>query len=151
MSQASEFTKRLRGSVRPLLQNPDFDFDGSRTFRRVTENSILQIVNFQIGLRSLQGRFTVNLAVCHLDSAGVGIEPMRLKESDCAMDARQRLGFLIPARFSTFSKLPGIGLIFRPRDKWWRVEDEVAFALVCDAIRDYGLPWLEGRGRELLL
>jgi hypothetical protein len=141
---ASTFAASLRTLVVPALTDAGFAFDGSRTFRRLPAGtSCAQIVNFQLGERFLEGRFTVNLAVYDPEAATVRLEPTEAFEHHCAARHRQRLGLLLPRRLGTLARLPMIGLLFRPRDTWWRASDPGAIEKARDAIVAHGLAWLE--------
>jgi hypothetical protein len=72
MSEASTtFDQELRAVVLARLRDHGFAFDGSRTFRRALGGgAIAHVVNFQLGQRSLQGRFAVNLGVYVEGDAG---------------------------------------------------------------------------------
>lgn len=105
------------------------------------------IVNFQLGQRSLAGKFTVNLGVfAEADSPGINVA--RANEHDCRFDRRLRLGELVPHRFSRLAGLPYVGSLFGPRDRWWSFPDDgvhthAAMSVVVDQIVAHGLHWLD--------
>jgi hypothetical protein len=137
------FSEHLRHVVVPALQNVGFVFDGSRTFRRLIAGTpYVQIINFQLGERFMEGKFTVNLAVYSPDDAAVQVEAERVFEYHCATRRRQRLGLLIPSRLGALVRLPVLGLFF-PRDKWWQAGNPRNLQKASDAIFAYGLAWLE--------
>lgn len=141
---ARDFTHRLRTLVAPALTAAGFVFDGSRTFRRLTAGGTrAQIVNFQMGVRSMAGRFTVNLAVYDPDDAPFAAPPAEAIESQCSHRRRMRLGVLIPGPLAAFARLPVIGVVFRPRDRWWRVDDGQGIEVARDATLTVGIAWLE--------
>jgi uncharacterized protein DUF4304 len=143
---ASAFSKSLRTLVVPALTGAGFAFDGSRTFRRFpAATPCAQIVNFQLGERFLEGKFTVNLGLYDPDEAAVRLEPAKAFEHHCAARHRQRLGFLLPRRPGALARVPIVGLLFRPRDAWWPAGDPTAIETARDAILAYGLPWLESQ------
>lgn len=130
-----------------------FHFDGHRTFRRAVGRGVIQIINLQLGERSLQGMFTVNLAVyvpgesAQRTTSGLCL-PEKIMEFHCVPDRRRRLGTLVPRRLEALQTLPLIGLFFVRRDMWWRCSrhDITATSLssVLDALEKYGLDWLDG-------
>ena len=91
----------------------------------------------------MAGKFTVNLAVYDPEDAFAQVESEKALEYHCSAHLRQRLGVLIPSPLSVFARLPAIGFLFLPRDKWWRVGLPGAFEQAADAVRSYGLPWLD--------
>jgi hypothetical protein len=74
--RSKTFDKSLRKIAVPKLIELGFKFDGSRTLRRVRNgDSIVEIVNFQLGLRSQEGKFTANLGVyTQGDAEGISVE-----------------------------------------------------------------------------
>lgn len=136
----------LRQAVAPALAAHGFRFDGSRTFRRLSdEGRVAEIVNFQLGQRSLAGRFTVNLGVFVLgDAAGVGAG--QANEYHCAPARRARLGLIEPPRFPRLAGLPYLGALFAPKDRWWPIAAEparapAAVAEALERILGHGLAW----------
>jgi uncharacterized protein DUF4304 len=96
---ARAFSENLRKLVVPALTEAGFAFDGSRTFRRLPSGSpCVQIINFQLGQRFMEGRFTVNLAVYNPEDATAQMQPKLACEHHCSARLRQRLGVLIPGR-----------------------------------------------------
>ena len=58
------FAECLNEIVSPRLIDMGFEFDKSRTYRRfVNDQTAVEIINFQLGQRRLEGKFTVNLGV----------------------------------------------------------------------------------------
>jgi Domain of unknown function (DUF4304) len=141
---AASFSQQLRQLVVPAFADAGFVFDGSRTFRRFPQGTpCAQIVNFQLGERFMEGKFTVNLAVYDPDDASARVEPKKAFEYHCSARLRQRLGVLLPTPLGTFARLPVFGFLFLPRDKWWRADAPKAMDEARDAIFAYGLAWLE--------
>ncbi|WP_354549945.1 DUF4304 domain-containing protein [Rhodanobacter soli] len=140
------FDRALREIAVPALSAHGFKFDGSRTFRRLSQDrSVSELVNFQLGQRSMSGKFTVNLGV-YADGDSPGISADQAKEHDCAPARRTRLGPLIPTRFPALAKLPYIGFLFGPGDKWWSCSDDatqmgLVMPVVVNKIIQCGLPW----------
>lgn len=147
-------TRTFGGSLRevaaPVLRAEGFAFDRSRTFRRIdAQHGFVDIINFQLGQRSLAGKFTVNLGVFGRgDADGISLE--KALPYHCPYGANTRLGLLIPAGIPVLRRLPAVGFLLGPRDRWWRCTDDEAFTRrqvrkVTDVIVTRGLPWLEGR------
>lgn len=143
-SHARSFSEHLRSVVGPALAEAGFAFDGRRTFRRLPKGTpCVQIINFQLGERFMEGKFTVNLAVYDPAEASAQVAPSEAFEYHCAARLRQRVGFLIPSPLRVFAPLPAIGVLFRPRDKWWRAGLPGDVEKATEAVVSYGLPWLE--------
>ena len=88
---AGSFSEHLRKLVVPAFTEAGFAFDGSRTFRRFPKGTTCaQIVNFQLGERFMEGKFTVNLAVYNPDDAVAQLEPQKAFEYHCSVRLRQR-------------------------------------------------------------
>lgn len=150
-ARGSAFDKALREIAVPALSAHGFKFDGSRTFRRFSEDGhTCQIINFQLGQRSMAGKFTVNLGV-FADGDSLDVRVDRANEYDCRFECRTRIGMLIPLRFPKLAKLPFIGFLFGIQDKWWSFTEApsrtgAAVTVAVDAISAYGLGWLNARG-----
>ena len=129
-----------------------FGFDGSRTFRRHLEGgAITQIVNVQLGQRSMHGKFTVNLGVYvpgEVSANPAGLTGRKALEYHCAFQRRERLGRLVPAPFPALQRLPLLGMFFGPKDIWWTFSAEPArtersLRRVLALLMERGLPWLD--------
>lgn len=151
-SASSAFTKSLRATVAPVLREKGFSYDGRRTFRRLRHGeAIAQIINFQLGQRSLEGKFTVNLGVyVPEDFTPTRLEPTAEKahEYSCSLQRRCRLGVLVPGRLSVLSGVPVLGALFAAQDKWWRFsgdqsETQRSLSLVVSLMEEYAYEWLE--------
>jgi hypothetical protein len=62
-----------------------------------------------------------------------------------------RIGHLIPIKLPVLAKLPYIGFLFGPRDKWWPCSGDPAqlgatLSAVVDKFVLYGLPWQKASG-----
>ncbi|MGZ4971941.1 MAG: DUF4304 domain-containing protein [Limisphaerales bacterium] len=143
-----------------------FSYDSpARTFRR-SSGGCTQIVNFQVGVRTMEGKFTVNLGVFHQDyhqktSAEVPAKPPR--ESDCLMEFRRRLSVLrytpVTAFFQSLIHNHDSFLkwwLVTPIDKWWAFtsdEPQVAKQLTCvrELLFTRGLEWLNQNSDVTLL
>lgn len=150
---ASEFViavDEVQRTLRPSLQAHGFNVRG-RTFNRVTDDGLVQVVNLQMGasdppgttyipgLRdNMHGLFTVNLGVYIPEVAelhGGGLAKAWVQDYHCAI--RSRLG-------------PASG---NPRDLWWHARNPArAVADIQPLLLAYGLPFLDRfRSRELVL
>jgi len=148
MSEASKsFDRALRALMVEPLHNHGFVFDGRRTFRRPgSDGTTMHIVNFQLGQRSHEGRFTINLGV-FVDGDEPGITPQEAMEFHCPWQRRERLGMLLPRRLHALERIPVLGMLFGPKDIWWHFSaklthtaTELSTALA--TLETYGLPWL---------
>jgi hypothetical protein len=139
---------RLQHAVGAELKKVGFTTRG-RTFNRITDDSLTQVVNFQMapsdppgtthiaGLReNLRGWFTVNLGV-YVPEVGLhsGESGRFVQDYHCCV--RQRLGAVAP----------------EPKDVWWRIAaDHATVADLCQRLADDGMPFLERFGsRERIL
>lgn len=105
----SRVLDRLQQALMPDLRALGFDGPG-RTLNRTTPDGLVQVVGFQIGLRSMAGQFTVNVGVfvpelARYTGATVGVP---VDDSSCGI--RARLGSLGP----------------EGADRWWPIRDEAA-------------------------
>lgn len=126
------FNESLRNLVQPALQRRGFAFDGRRRFSR-TEHGQTAIIEFQIGQRFMDGRFTINL-MCDEKFQRLGL----VRDTPWSR--------LIERLFGGFN--PWWKALFLPKDKWWRLgtsatstDKQVLAALHC--LETYGLRWLE--------
>ncbi|TXH65425.1 MAG: DUF4304 domain-containing protein [Lysobacteraceae bacterium] len=146
-TRVSVFDQALREIAVPALAARGFRFDGSRTFRRLAEHSrVSQIINFQLGQRSMAGKFTVNLGI-YVDGDSSGINPSRAQEHDCLFERRRRIGALIPLRFPGLAALPFVGFLFGTRDRWWSFSENPSrtassLSAAVEQITAHGLDWL---------
>ena len=145
-ARADNFLECLQRVVSPRLRSFGFVFDKSRTCRRFADDGAgVEIVNFQLGQRRLEGRFTVNLGVLNRARAD-GIDLRKAYPWHCSY--QNRLGCVRPPRCERLEYVPFLGMIFGRHDKWWRFSTESEFTSrqlneACDMIVDYGVPWLE--------
>ena len=154
-ARLKELEKSISTEVSPVLRQEGFVFDRRmRTFRRQV-GSCFQIINFQLGTRSMEGHFTVNLGIYHpVYREDPNSEcPEFPEESHCLI--RERLSLL---RDTTLTK------IFRhkfkqvdsflkwwlttPTDVWWKFSEAPgqtrnSMAAVLTLLQARGLPWLE--------
>lgn len=150
LSRAKIFDRVLRDIAVPELIDSGFHFDGSRTFRKINRNAaVAQIINFQLGQRSIAGKFTVNFGVFHEgDFSGVGFA--NACEYDCLWAKRTRIGQIIPSKLSPLQAIPFIGWLFGTPDRWWKFsEDEQLtrknIGQVLSYIKCYGIAWLDSK------
>lgn len=145
-ARADNFLECLQQVVSPRLQALGFVFDKSRTYRRFSEDGCkVEIVNFQLGQRRLEGRFTVNLGVLTRAQA----DGLDLKKAYPWQGSYQnRLGCVRPPRSERLKDAPFLGMFFGRHDKWWRFSAEREYRSrrldeACDMIVEHGVPWLE--------
>ena len=151
----------VRREVRPNLTAIGFKYDSaSRTFRR-SRGDCTQIINFQAGVRSHEGRFTVNLGAYHptyRENSGSSPPPERPKAYDCLLQERlsvfrdtliTRVGRHFISEPNTFIKW----WLVTPSDYWWRFSEDPA--VTDSAIRSVlkillprGLNWLDDNCNE---
>jgi hypothetical protein len=148
-ARASTFDRALREVAAPVLLAHGFEFDGSRTFRRLSGETC-QIINFQLGQRSMAGKFTVNLGFFS-DGDRPGVSAARANDYDCLTEHRARIGALIPVRFPRMAKLPYVGFLFGIPDKWWPFSSDssltyISVSTAVDKIVAHGLGWLKVSG-----
>ncbi len=148
-TRSDAFNKGLRNIVEPVLNDHGFKFDKSRTFRRVCHNEdFSEIINFQLGQRSTEGTFTVNLAV-FVDGDADNISVTKALEYHCKPSRRERLRSLMPNWTSVLAGKPILRRWFpATTDKWWKFSENEKFtqkqqAKVLQEIMTYGIPWLE--------
>ena len=149
----SEFVKAvdsIQRALRPTLKQHGFNVRG-RTFNRVTDDGLTQVINLQMGpsdppgttyvpglTQNLHGLFTVNLGV-HIPEVAEatigGAAKTWVQDYDCAI--RERLG---PASGST-------------QDVWWHARDtSEVLADVQPLLLTYGLAFLDRfRTRDMIL
>ncbi|PTS82663.1 hypothetical protein DBR00_16185 [Pseudomonas sp. HMWF032] len=150
-ARASAFDNALREIAVPALASHGFKFDGSRTFRRFSEGRrTCLIINFQLGQRSMAGKFTINLGV-FVEGDNPGISTSRANAYDCRFERRTRIGALIPLQFPKLASLPWIGFLFGGPDKWWVFSDDssdtdAVLSDAVDKITAHGLSWLNTIG-----
>ena len=145
-SRVRTFDRSLREVVRPVLHAQGFVFDQRRTFRRIhAQRRFAEMIHFQIGQRSLAGRFTVNLGMLAPEDMD-GIDPEKARPHDCPFENRVRIGFLLPASIPALSRLPLLGVLLAAKDRWWRFSEDETYTSrqltkVMDLVLTYGLPW----------
>jgi len=149
-ARSDTFDECLVKLVNPQLSGVGFKYDRSRTFRRLVNNdTAVEIINFQLGQRRLEGKFTVNLGVLSENEAREkGIELSKAFPYSCQF--QDRIGCVLPPKSERLKDIRYLGMIFGSHDKWWRFSADKEFTLrqlgdVCDKIINYGIPWLEAR------
>jgi len=159
---STERIKALNAAIRDSLRSPllekGFDYEASkRTFRRAA-GECTQIVNVQVGLRSLEGQFTVNLAVFHPEyRPSLDRVPLSRLPEDWDCWERARLGML---RDTLASRVLGFKFsddsnyflwrLTTAADKWWPFgADESENRHQLENLRGLlftrGLSWLEAK------
>lgn len=148
----------IRETLKPDLEAQGFKYEaGSRTFRKPV-GECTQVINVQVGVRSMEGRFTINLGVYHPShrSGADGVPPTKSpKESDCR--ERKRLGGLRDTFFSKFFR-GEVGddanflkwWLATPSDKWWSfTSDEQHNARQLSSLKELlmtrGTAWLNSK------
>ena len=146
-ARSDTFDACLSEIVSPRLIDIGFEFDKSRTYRRfVNDKTAVEIVNFQLGQRSLEGKFTVNLGVLLQDQAEAkGVELKKSYPYHC--QSQERIGCVLPPKSKLLKDVPYLGMIFGSHDKWWKFSADKEFTKhhvndVCEKIINYGIPWL---------
>jgi len=147
-ARSDTFDECLLEVVSPKLGEIKFKFDKSRTYRRLINNqTVVEIINFQLGQRSWEGKFTINLGVFSDDQAyEKGVDLKKAYPYSCQY--QNRIGCVLPPKSELLKDVPYIGMIFGSHDKWWRFSADKEFTLrqvndVCEKIMNYGVPWLE--------
>lgn len=128
-----EFDKALKVVARPVLEKYGYTFDGKRKFIKKNKNGSECIIEYQVGIRSSQGIFTVNLIV--------GEKSERLNCIQSTWFSK-----LVNKVFGLYD--PWWKDIFLPKDKWWEISP---FQKEMDSIirkntielEKYGIAWLE--------
>jgi hypothetical protein len=119
----------IKQLIKPEMAEQSFSYDSAtRTFRRPC-GECTHIVNFQVGVRLMEGKFTVNLGVFHPEyrdraaAQGHGKPP---REFDCLMEFRRRLSTLRSTPLTSFfqSRIRNTDRFLKwwlvtPTDKWW--------------------------------
>src|SRR3989442_1325327 len=115
---AKTLERGIRQLIKPEMVSRAFSYEAStRTFRR-RSGECIQIVDFQIGVTIMAGKFTVNLGVFHpeyCDAVSPELVPDKPRERHCLMEFRERLSLLRDTPLTKF---------FRNRvrsTKWWLV------------------------------
>ena len=147
-AKSDTFDECLAEAVTPNLVDMGFMFDKSRTYRKlVNESTTVEIINFQLGQRRLEGKFTVNLGV--LSQAEADEKDIELKKAyPYSCRYQNRIGCVLPPKSEMLKNVRYLGMIFGSHDKWWRFSADKEFTLrqikeVYGKIINYGIPWLE--------
>ena len=140
------FAECLKEIVSPELGELGFVYDRSRTYRRVSaDQSSVEVINFQLGQRSLEGKFTVNLGAASRDQAN-NVALSKIQPHNC--QHQSRIGPVLPPRSERLKDVRYLGMIFGANDKWWRFSENKDFTSqqvgeVFEKILAHGIPWLE--------
>ena len=147
-----QFDRQLKAIARPELVARGFVFDGKRVFRRAIEFdgwTAVQIVEFQLGIKTLVGRFTGNVGVFAerfrpLDWQAADGAP---RTYDCLPAMWKRLGYFFDEPRSWVASILGHSKPARG-DYWWeqdskehKMAQSLQSALAC--LRGEALPWLD--------
>lgn len=139
--------------IKPEMVSRGFHYDSStRTFRKPSDECT-QIVNFQAGVRTMEGQFKVNLAVyhAHYRNPAPPSDPDCPRECNCLWEFRKPLSHLRDTPFRKFFRLflrNSDGWLVTPTDYWWPfTSDEAQVAKELGFVRglllDRGLDWLD--------
>jgi hypothetical protein len=128
-----EFDKSLRKIAKPELERLGFGFDGKRRFSKVARNGAELVVEYQVGVRSMQGRFAVNLI------AGERFE--RLAKIRPTLTSKW-----VNRVFGDYD--PWWKDIFLPKDDWWQIspfqkEMDTIIGKTVKDLKSYGIAWFD--------
>lgn len=144
----------IAADVAPFLKTEGFTYDRKRRTFMKEAFGCTQIIHFQVGVRSLEGSFSVNLGIYRpiYRANSSAIAPKVPEECHCLI--RERLSVLRDALLTTFfrSRLaqtdtPLAWWLTTPTDQWWRFsgcpkETQRSLRVVQDLLRTKGLAWL---------
>ena len=135
------FEWALNTLVKPELAEAGFAFNGRRDFVCAAEDGDTWTINFQPGLRHLQGKFTVNLSVLKAGAQSPVMERLGAVRKNWYTRALCRL---FPAPSSLWR------YVFGPGDLWWPMsslefEARETFAAVISLLRTDGITWFEAQ------
>jgi hypothetical protein len=129
----SEFSKKLdliQVDAQKKLSQFGYRKKG-RTFNRSLESGLIHVINFQMGRRSLSGKFTINLGIYIPEIYRLlwfwnEDEPKFVDHGDCEIE--KRIGELVPPY----------------KDNWWDLNKNTKrlSKKVLTVIEKYGLPYL---------
>ena len=143
------YYRAIDSIVRPALEERGFESRVPRSFHReiaMDGFSVLQIVEFQTGVRRLAGQFTVNLGVYSPEFFPADREDPGSAPSPGQCLAWRRLGFLADPPKGLLDRV--LGRTPTRRDRWWRQSADRArmaetMQAVLGDIVEGGLPYLE--------
>jgi hypothetical protein len=151
-----EFDRQLAAVVRPVLEPLGFIAGVHRCFRRIgpaDHGTIAHIVHFQVGIKSMTGKFTVNLCVYHSKFClhPGDVTPETATFGSGLLELWVRVAQLEPVRPSLIGRI--LGRSTEPPDRWWEQSaDPVAMAA---ALREplalvlaHAPAWFEQHGTE---
>ena len=149
--------KCLKEILMPELVQHSYNYDGKYTFRHIdNKKQTVKLIEFQPGIKSATGQFTVNLAIYSLlYNIHSPIQTLEDVHSGYCF-IRDRLGCVRkPGRF--WSIIFGVSdkwwkqILYGPRDIWWNFSEnrQITESSVNECrqlIEDVGLAWLEKNG-----
>lgn len=167
---AAEHIKALETGIRRLIKpemvSRNFSYDSStRTFRKPSGECI-QLVVFKIGVRTMVGKFMVDLAVFHpeyCDPASQGLPSDRPRDFNCLIEFRHRLPILRDTPLTKFfrNRFRSTDTFLKwwlvtPTDYWWsftadHVQVATELGLVSELLLTRGLDWLDRNSDVALL
>lgn len=153
MKKLQQFDKQLSKIVAPLLEKQySFVRVKPRVFLRQTlkgNTKFIQIIDFQIGIKHLTGKFTVNLGVFNKELGNESQEDIpesSITIADCMLDMTIRLNKFYTPPVSLLKKL------FRGRpsdiEYWWTQYESKqkmgnTLSAVADLLQAHAFLWLE--------
>jgi hypothetical protein len=151
-AKRKQFYRQLKKLVQPELLSKGFDFDGKRVFRKSVQFDSytgIQIIEFQLGIKSLVGKFTANVGVFSSqfypkDWHPIVDEPLTY---DCFPAMWKRLGCFFDPPQSWIRSV--LGCPKPPRSNYWweqyadeqKMAKSLQSALTC--LKAEVLPWLD--------
>ncbi|MCF6226712.1 MAG: hypothetical protein L3J22_10500 [Xanthomonadales bacterium] len=130
-----EYNKSLRRVTKPQLEALGYEFDGKSRFTKIGSKGNAYVIEYQLGTRSMQGQFTVNLI------SGERLERL-------AMISPTLMSKLVDKIFGGFD--PWWKGIFLPKDYWWEISpfqkemDSIIQKTVTD-LKTYGISWFDDK------
>ena len=153
----------IAADIAPFLATEGFTYDRRhRTFRKEARECT-QLINFQVGTRSMEGLFAVNLGIYHpkYREDPDSVSPKVPEECHCLI--RERLSVLRDTMLTSIfrSRLTRIETSLKwwlttATDLWWTFsenssETQRSLTAVLDLLRRKGLTWLDKNcGVEML-
>ncbi len=151
-----ELDHQLAKVVRPALEPIGFLAGAHRAFRRIHQadhGTLVHIVQFQVGIKSMTGKFTTNLVVYHsafCPNPGA-VSPETASFGDGFLALWTRVAKLEPPRRSLIQKL--LQRTAHSDDRWWPQSDKpdvMAASLreVVGLVLTHAPAWFEANGTE---
>jgi hypothetical protein len=132
-----EFNKSLKRVAKLELEPLGYLYDGKRRFIKTTPEGKQLIIEYQVGVRAMQGRFAVNLLVSEEFERLATLRPSLMSK-------------LVNRLFGDYD--PWWKGILLPKDDWWEISpvqkemDTIIGKTVTD-LKSFGINWLEEADR----